>query len=393
MSKLVTTSKEVPVDPDARGRRRSEGQILVIFALGLIAMLAGVALVIEGGNAYQQQRSVQNAADAAAEAGTVVIAQGLGTNGVAKSDANVASAITASALFNSIAATAYYTNWQGQPLDASGNVVAKNLAVQVGSAPGGAIPPNAQGVHASGTRTFGTTIGHVIGFNNFTAGAEATAVAGAPTGGLLLPVVFPINITDCSGNGSLGTARDGWSVAQPGTPPAHPVGTEYIVPLCKTGGGSFMVLDLDGIKNNCEEEVLHPKPYQFATFPKDVDSDNGNNCAKQMADAVNSRHGETVLIPICDSDECNTEGGSHAKYHITAVAAFWIDYMEYSNNKNNSLCQTHNNSDSPPQQLITISGNGSSSCIAGYFVRFITEGPVGEGSIDNAGAVAIQLIQ
>jgi len=380
------------VNRNAHGRRRGEGQILVIFALGLIAMLGGVALVIEGGNVYQQQRSVQNASDAAAEAGVVVLAQGMSL-GVAKTDAEVASAVSASALVNSIGATAYYTNWQGQPLDASGNVVAKNLAVQVGAAPGGTVPPNAQGVHAAGSRTFGTTIGHVMGFNNFTASAEATAVAGAPTGGLFLPVVFPVNITDCSGNGSLGAEKDDWFVSQPGTPPAHPVGTEYIVPLCKTGSGSFMVLDLDGIKNNCEEEVLHPKFKGFDSFPTEVDSDNGNNCAKQMADAVNSRHGETVLVPICDNNECNTDGGSKATYHITGVAAFWIDYMEYSNNKNNSLCQTHYNSDTPPQQLITISGNGSSSCIAGYFVRFITSGPVGPNPIGNGDAIGIQLIQ
>lgn len=378
-------------NPHGRNRR-GEGQILVIFALGLIAMLGGVALVIEGGNAYQQQRSVQNASDAAAEAGATRIAKGLSL-GVSATDTEVASSVSASALFNSINATAYYTNWQGQPLDASGNVVAKNLAVQVGAAPGGTLPPNTQGVHASGNRTFGTTIGHVIGFNSFTAGAEATAVTGKVTGGAFLPVVFPVNITDCSGNGSLGTAKDDWVVSQPGTPPAHPVGTEYIVPLCKTGSGSFMVLDLDGIKNNCEDEVLHPTFVGFQSFPTDVASDNGNNCAKAMADAVNSKHGETVLVPICDNNECNTDGGSKATYHITGVAAFWIDYMEYSNNKNNSLCQTHFNSDTPPQELITISGNGSSSCIAGYFVRFITAGPVGPGDIGNADAISVQLIQ
>src|SRR6185436_16221026 len=149
--------------------------------------------------------------------------------------------------------------WQGNPLDSTGTIVAPNLAVVVGASPNGSIPPNGRGVHASGTRTFGTTFGRVIGFNSFTATADATAVTGPAIGGRLLPVVFPVNITDCSGNGSLGTPKNQWDVSQPGTPPAHPVGTEYIVPLCKTGGGSFMVLDLDGIKNNCEEEVLHPK--------------------------------------------------------------------------------------------------------------------------------------
>ena len=377
--------------PVRRSQRRGDGQILVLFALGLIALLAGVALVLEGGNAYQNQRSVQNGADAASEAGAVKIAQGLAV-GVAKTDAEVAAAVGSSSFFNNITATAYYTDWQGNPIDSTGTIVAPNLAVVVGASPSGAIPPNGRGVHASGTRTFGTTFGRVIGFNNFTATADATAVTGPSTGGRLLPVVFPVNVTDCSGNGSLGTPKNQWDVSQP-DPPRHPSGTEYIVPLCKTGGGSFMVLDLDGVKNNCAEEVLHPKTTGFDSFPLDVDSDNGNNCAKQMVDAVNSLHGETVMIPICDDNDCNTSGGSHATYHITGVVSFYIDYMDDSNNKNNSLCQTHMNSDTPPQQLITIAGNGSSSCIAGWFVRFITAGPIGPGTVENAGSLGVQLIK
>ncbi len=377
-----------------RSQRRAEGQILVLFALGLIALLAGVALVIEGGNAYQNQRSVQNGADAASEAGAVVIARSLA--GITHTDAEVASAVASSALFNNITvSSAYYTDWQGNPVDSTGTIVAPNLAVVVGASPNGAIPPNGQGVHATGTRTFGTTFGRVIGFNNFTATADAIAVTGKTTGGQFLPVVFPVNITDCSGNGNLGSPKNQWDVSQPSTanPPGHPVGTEYIVPLCKPGGGSFMVLDLDGIKNNCADEVLHPRSIQWDSFPVDVASDNGNNCAKLMVDAVNSLHGHTVLVPICDNNECNTSGGSHATYHISGVVAFYIDYMSDSNNKNNSLCQTHFNNDNPPQQLVTISGNGSSSCIAGWFVRFITTGPVGSGTIGNADSISLQLIK
>ena len=377
-----------------RSQRRAEGQILVLFALGLIALLAGVALVIEGGNAYQNQRSVQNAADAASEAGAVVIARSLA--GITHTDAEVASAVGSSALFNNITVSAaYYTDWQGNPVDSTGAIVAPNLAVVVGASPNGAIPPNGQGVHATGTRTFGTTFGRVIGFNNFTATADAIAVTGKTTGGQFLPVVFPVNITDCSGNGNLGAPKNQWDVSQPSkaNPPGHPIGTEYIVPLCKTGGGSFMVLDLDGVKNNCDDEVLHPRSIQWDSFPVDVASDNGNNCAKLMVDAVNSLHGHTVLVPICDNNECNTSGGSHATYHISGVVSFYIDYMSDSNNQNNPDCQTHFNNDNPPQQLVTISGNGSSSCIAGWFVRFITTGPVGSGTIGNGDSISLQLIK
>lgn len=45
------------------------GQILVIFVLGLVAMIAMVGLVIDGGSAFAQRRDQQNVADLAAIAG------------------------------------------------------------------------------------------------------------------------------------------------------------------------------------------------------------------------------------------------------------------------------------------------------------------------------------
>ena len=75
------------------------------------------------------------------------------------------------------------------------------------------------------------------------------------------------------------------------------------------------------------------------------------------------------------------------------MVSFYIDYMDDSNNKNNSNCQTHYNNETPPQQLVTIAGNGSSSCIAGWFIRFISAGPVGPGTVENGDALSVQLIK
>ena len=57
----------------SRGDER--GQVLVIFAAGLLALLIGVGIVVDGGNVMAQQRATQNGVDAAAQAGTTVIAQ------------------------------------------------------------------------------------------------------------------------------------------------------------------------------------------------------------------------------------------------------------------------------------------------------------------------------
>ena len=41
------------------------------------------------------------------------------------------------------------------------------------------------------------------------------------------------------------------------------------------------------------------------------------------------------MIPICDGD-CVTTAGSGGTYHIIRMAAFYLDYISYSNNGNNS---------------------------------------------------------
>lgn len=50
-------------------RNREDGQIIVIFALSLVALIAMVGLVLDGGSAFAQRRDEQSAADLAALAG------------------------------------------------------------------------------------------------------------------------------------------------------------------------------------------------------------------------------------------------------------------------------------------------------------------------------------
>jgi Flp pilus assembly protein TadG len=55
--------------PTAAGPDRERGQVLVLFTLSLVAMVAMVGLVLDGGSAFAQRRTEQNAADLAAMAG------------------------------------------------------------------------------------------------------------------------------------------------------------------------------------------------------------------------------------------------------------------------------------------------------------------------------------
>jgi hypothetical protein len=380
-----------------RRDRGQGGQIIVVAALTMVAIIAGVSLILEGGNAYAHQRVAQNAADSVANAGATVLAQRLG--GGLQTDADVLAATDAMAAANGLDSyTAYYTNLAGNMLDPLGVVTTNRAAAaRVGPADGSTvIPPLAQGVAVGGSQAFGTTFARVLGITQFTASADATAVSGALTGGIFMPVVFPVSMADCDGSGNTVVVDEPWRMSDPdpADPEGPPDGQEYIVPLCKTGSGAFMILDLDPDKN-CEEEVTNPSSIQFNDFPVDVPVDPGNDCAKKINDAIaaNDVQGTVVMIPICDGD-CVTIGhGSGGAYHIIRIAAFYLDYLSYSNNPNNSECALTTSPTYSTGLVNIVGGNGSSSCMAGWFVRYVTSGPVGTGSINNGEAIGVQLIR
>lgn len=66
---------------------RQRGQIMVLFAVGLVAIVAGVGLVIDGGFAFAQRRGEQNAADLAAFAGANALLNGKNATAAALSAA------------------------------------------------------------------------------------------------------------------------------------------------------------------------------------------------------------------------------------------------------------------------------------------------------------------
>ena len=380
---------------------REAGQMIVIAALAMVAIVAGVALVLEGGSAYANQRIAQNSADAVAHAGATVLAQRLG--GTPRDDEDVADWMQDIADDNGLSSfTAYYVNVLGQYIAATGLVATgPGEWVEVGSVgPGLPPPPKAQGVRVTGVRSFQMTFGRAIGMNSLDASGDATAVMGRLTGGNFLPAVLPVSPSDCSNSGVLQPFNDPtkspmWYMSNPGTP--HPDGTEYIVPLCKTGGGSFMFLDLDP-DLTCAEEVLTPPAIQFAAFPTSVGTDVGADCAKKVGDAITDAGlaGTVILIPVCDAD-CVTRSGTTTNYHVVRIAAFYLDFISYTgNNPSDSTVQPCERTTSPTYgtPLVPfVSGNASDGCMAGWFVRYITAGPVGSLDVYNGEAIGIQLIR
>jgi len=388
-------------------RRRTDteprGQILVIVAAGLIVIVAMTGLVVDGGFAWGQQRDNQNAADAASEAGAVVLAERL--TGLTRLDADVLAAVDGSVADNGVVKSgAWYTDIAGNLIDALGVVVSATAdAAEVGN---GLIPANAAGVQAQTSKDFETFLVKVIGMRTLTTVADATAVAGFVTGCpasgdcAVLPVTIPLNIVTCAGNGEV----------EPSTPatlwPHFDV--HITVPLCKNTPGNVGWLDWTPPAGGTSELITAIGPpttnpgidvpsWQYVTSTGSVNS-------KGVEDALNyyAINQIPVLIPMFDStcdatpvvDPITGEtvcpaghtggNGQNQWYHIDRFVSFLFDNPQgaYVNGNNKPDCDT---------------GNGATSCLKGMFVRFVigpaTVGPGPGWSAGENSAVGVQLIE
>ena len=98
------------------------------------------------------------------------------------------------------------------------------------------------------------------------------------------------------------------------------------------------------------------------------------------------------MIPICNG-QGSTQSGNSGTYHIVRIAASELDYNLYSNSPNNSDCAEATSPAYWTSLVNIVGGNDSSSCVVGWFVRYVTSGPVGTGLIDNGEAIGVQPIR
>jgi hypothetical protein len=378
------------------------GQVLVIVALMLVVLIGMVAVVVDGGFAWAQQRDAQNASDAAAEAGAVVLAQRLASVLPLPGDAEVASKFDAVIAANDVSgATGYYTNLDGSMLTAAGGTTTVEAdGAEVG---GGTIPPGASGVSAVSEKTFDTFFAGVLGFDEMTTTADATAVAGyvtdvcsADQGCNVLPVTFPVTITTCDGNNDAAPTTIEWELNT-----ADP----YVVPLCRHSPGNVGWIDWTppgGGASELSDSIRNPNnpPIDLPSWQQVSEPGNTNS----TEDAMRTWDGQVVMIPLFDST-CSSEptnpdlsgcpaddvGGHGARlwYHFPKFAAFQLcdttlcgpDYAHgaYIQGSNPDECDT---------------GNGATSCLVGRFVSYVTTGTVGPPPSGDPGvaAIGVQLI-
>lgn len=175
---------------------RDRGQALVLVALASIVLLSFVALAIDGGMAYVQRRSVQNAADGASVAGTFELRQQR-RSPTPPSQNEIRRKINAAAEGHGVPDTdgiagnevndnilAFFTDTAGDPVgplapDREGPAPAQAGFCEVGHCPPSVVEREAWGVRVLVTMPFKAIFAQVIGFDRFSVGAEATAVTHA----------------------------------------------------------------------------------------------------------------------------------------------------------------------------------------------------------------------
>jgi Flp pilus assembly protein TadG len=357
-------------------RDRAGGQVLVILAAAMVALIAITGLVIDGGNAWAQERMAQNASDAAAEAGAVVVAQyyagasapATGYAGTCPTvtadpwDAAVCTAVYGAGVSNDVTVTAaYYTSADG--------------STNVGTVGGGVLPTTAQGVRVASSKHFSTYLIGVVGIKTLDAGSNATAVVGTistfcPPDTICgtLPIAVPVQAALCTGSGTLQIGTGDWQITSDFT-----TANESIVPLCKTGPGSVGWLQWPCETQNgtpgLEHEINSPC-IQNLTLPQWVPTFTGNTNASSVEGDLNAYHNKVVLIPQYD----NTQGnGNNLEYHVTQFHAFLLDYA-YTSSNNHPECNS-----APGSPFV--GGNGSTGCLKGWWTETILTGSVTIGGI------------
>jgi Flp pilus assembly protein TadG len=418
-----------------RTRKRERGQSLALMVLALIPALAMVALIVDGGHAWVEQRSTQTGADAMSEAGATVLSEkltGQGTPAGGWDSAVVTAVIRLADANGTTLSAAYYTDVCGTVLTLTNHAAQSDYsdAARVGSSGDtflgqtgiardsactpvatGAPAGTAQGVRALGTTTFATFVAGVIGVTQLTASADATAVTGflqsgcaADTGAycVVLPIAVWYNHYHCDEQNGFVDDGTPWQLDD-GTQNAD---LKSIIPLCKTGAGDVGWIQWpdnpnSGMSGVCssiqspDNPGVNLLPYGYWLQAAQA----GNSGTPCVEDAINDYSGHTILLPIydlpctgtvdpnpstsslpynCVSPDDPVSRGSQGWFHTTQFAAFFVE-QAYLNGGSAPECEQ---------------GNGATNCLTGWFEGYITGGNVAGGSNGGSGAVVgIQLVE
>jgi len=270
--------------PDDRDHRDGErGAITVLVAISILALLGLTGLVVDGGRAYADHRSTQNAADAAALAGAGAL------NGVlfgsAGQEATVHDAVVASLAANHVNGT-----MDCRLVDEAGTDLGACPATNTGAG----LPSTVDGVAVTARDSQNGSFIKALGISGFSATASATAQIEALRGG---SSPFMICGLDSGAGGFdpplLLASGSSWVVNPDAVNHTYDIHGPQ-VPNCGAGGNSFKGLtdggtyDVPGWWN--ADTGVHAGPVRNQVV-------GGDACT--TTDDFDNFTGCTIVVPIC----------------------------------------------------------------------------------------------
>ena len=193
---------------------KQAGQVLVLFAVSLVGLLGMTGLVVDGGRAYADVRSLEAAAEAAAHAGTFLMQKNW--NG----EAGNFGALTDAQVIATAKAYAGYNGW-----DPANDVWFMDYVKPDRTTHVAALDNTVRGVLIQLSKPQTATFTRVLGFRIFPVFARATAMFGAALIAGALPLAvddtcapgydIPVSAQPANGGAAFGTCNFG-SIVPPG---------------------------------------------------------------------------------------------------------------------------------------------------------------------------------
>jgi len=196
--------------------KKQAGQIMVLFAVGLVGLIGMAGLVIDGGRAYSDERSLEAAAEAGAHAGTFLMEKAW--NG----EAGNYGSLTDTQVQNTAKAFAAYNGWNSTTDTFFLDYIRPDRTTHIAS-----LDNTVRGTSVQLSKPQNATFSRVLGFSIFPVFARASAMFGAAlvAGGLPLAIDdvctpgYDVNVGAQPANfgGSFGTCNF-TSITPPGCP-------------------------------------------------------------------------------------------------------------------------------------------------------------------------------
>lgn len=320
---------------------RQDGQVTILAAIFMVALVGMAAFVVDLGSWFQQQRATQSTVDAAALAG----AQAL------PGDTSTATSL----------ATSYGTKNGGAGAIAAGNITFASTYVPFDT------------ITVAKAKPVGGFFGSVLGVSAVTVHAHATAMVGVPSQAqyvapIAVNILHPdLNGSDC-GHSPLPPTKANPTGANPCFGPSNVT----TLPLGKTGApGAFDLINLFQTQQNGTVGASTMADWIQDGFTKYLPlggyfSDPGAKYnGNEIDNALAARTGTDMLFPVYD---ILVGSGSNASYHVVA----WIGF-----------------------HLLAGQLQGNSGSLTGYFTKVVWEGILptgGPSTAPNLGVYSIALV-